>query len=326
MTNADDMKDDGSRADDGKALLDICGQIAKLKSKGVTFELCPEEEAAAYLTDRTYFFKLYAYRTLFERRVGGPRDGEYVGLDFGHLVQLASLDRTLRYTLLPMTLDVEHFARVKLVREVTQRESEDGYSVVSDYIASLNHAERRRREGEIHALEPDAYCGDLTRKYRLPDQMPLWVFLELASFGTFIDLYLFCAKRWDNEEMQHEHYLLRQTKAVRNACAHSSNMINGFARTDALTRPDDSVWLALAETGISRRVRTSKMRNQRLQQITTLLFLHSRTVPEGTSRKHAATNLTRLKSGIDNTLKELSGNDAIRSSFDFLRTLIIEWF
>ena len=66
-----------------KALLDVPAQIAKLKSKGVTFDLCSEQEAAAYLTDRTYFFKLYAYRTLFERRVGGPRDGQYVGLDFG---------------------------------------------------------------------------------------------------------------------------------------------------------------------------------------------------------------------------------------------------
>ena len=83
-----------------KALLDVPAQIAKLKSKGVTFDLCSEQEAAAYLTDRTYFFKLYAYRTLFERRVGGPRDGQYVGLDFGHLQLLASLDRTLRYALL----------------------------------------------------------------------------------------------------------------------------------------------------------------------------------------------------------------------------------
>lgn len=131
---AESQRPDAKRT---KALLDVPAQIAKLKSKGVTFDLCSEQEAAAYLAYRTYFFKLYAYRTLFERRVGGPRDGQYVGLDFGHLKLLASLDRTLRYALLPMTLDVEHFARVKLVREVTEREGEDGYSIVSD--TSIRH-------------------------------------------------------------------------------------------------------------------------------------------------------------------------------------------
>ena len=179
-----------------KPMLTVEQQIAHMKAKGITFELVSEEEAAAYLTDRTYFFKLYAYRTLFERRVGGPRDGQYVGLDFGHLKLLASLDRTLRYALLPMTLDVEHFARVKLVREVTEREGEDGYSIVSDYLASLNHDDRRRRMGEISSFLRDTYSGDLARKYSLPDNMPLWVYLEMASFGSFVDLWLFCARRW----------------------------------------------------------------------------------------------------------------------------------
>lgn len=67
--------EDAREAD--KRKLGIDDQIAKLKSRGVAFELCSEEEAASYLADRTYFFKLYAYRTLFEKRVDGPRDGQY---------------------------------------------------------------------------------------------------------------------------------------------------------------------------------------------------------------------------------------------------------
>ncbi len=46
-------------------------------------------------------------RTLFERRVGKLLDGRYFNLDFGHLRALASLDRDLRYALLPLTLDAE---------------------------------------------------------------------------------------------------------------------------------------------------------------------------------------------------------------------------
>ena len=123
------------------------------------------EDAAEYLSERTYFFKVAAYRSLFEKRVGGPRDGQYIDLDFGHLRALASLDRDLRYVLLPLTLDVEHTARTKLVRIATEREGEDGYALSRDYMAGLNHNERRRREGEINMMGNDLFCGDLVRKY-----------------------------------------------------------------------------------------------------------------------------------------------------------------
>ena len=309
-----------------KVLLDVPAQIAKLKSRGVTFNLCSEEEAATYLADRTYFFKLYAYRTLFEQRVGGEHDGEYVGLDFGHLQRLASLDRTLRYTLLPLTLDVEHFARTKLIREVTRREGEDGYSVVADHLATLNHKQRNRRTGEVGALAEDAYCGALVEKYSLPDNMPLWVYLELVSFGSFISIYLFCAERWNDQEMREEYFQLRQVKAARNAFAHSSNVINGFVRSDTMLDTNALVMRALAEAGISHRVRSTKMRNPRLQQIATLLYLHSRIVPEGTSKSRAKDDVARLESEMTDVLADLPNNDAIRSSFEFLMTLFDKWF
>ena len=66
--------------------------------------------------------------------------------------------------------------------------------------------------------------------------MPIWVLMELFSFGSFIDLYLFCAERWGDREMVHEHYMLRQAKSVRNACAHSSDVLNGVAVVDANDR------------------------------------------------------------------------------------------
>ena len=144
------------------------------------------------LVNRTYFFKLYAYRGMFQRRFGGDLDGQCVGLDFGNLVRLASIDRTMRYVLLPITLDVELFIRVRLVREATEREGEDGHSVVSDYLTSLGHDDRRRRMGEINGFLRDAYSGDLVQKCALPGTMPLWVYLEMAFLGAFIDPWLFC--------------------------------------------------------------------------------------------------------------------------------------
>ena len=315
---------ESSTPERSKPLLATDELIEHLKSKGVTFDLCRESEAIKYLQSKTYYFKITAYRTLFQKRVGGERDGQYVGLDFGRLVELASVDRKLRYTLLPMTLDVEHFARAKLMHRVEESPEEDGYGIVADYMASLNHDNRRRRLAEINMLEPDAYCGDLVRKYR--DDMPVWVFLELISFGSFIDFYLFCAQRWGDSDMNEEHYMLRSVKAARNACAHSSNMVNGFgSSSEAVPTTPASISHALSGAGFSRRVRTSKMSNPRLQQIATLLFLHSKIVPEGTSRERAKADLKALSSDMANALSDLSGNDAVRSSFDFLMTLFEKW-
>lgn len=310
-----------------KPLLVVDQQIEHLKSKGVTFELCSEEDAAEYLSERTYFFKIAAYRTLFEKRVGGACDGQYANLDFGHLKALASLDRDLRYTLLPLTLDVEHAARTKLMRTMTERNDEDGYSIVRDYMASLNHNERRRREGEVGMMGNDLFCGGLVKKYgSKPSDMPIWVLMELFSFGSLINLYLFCAERWDDREMVHEHYMLRQAKSVRNACAHSSDILNGITAVDTRVNADAAIMAALAEIGLSHRVRTAKMKNPRIRQITTLMYLHSRLVTRGSGKGRASADLAGLKNQLSSTAGLIRSNDAIRSSFGFLETLIDSWF
>lgn len=310
-----------------KPLLSIDEQIEHLKSKGVTFDLCSEKEARHYLSDRTYFFKIAAFRVLFRKHIGGKANGQYANLDFGHLQTLASFDRTLRYALLPLTLDVEHAARVKLIHEITERADEDGYSITRDYLLEyLNHNERRRRENEITMLHNDAFSGDIVRKYDDPKSMPIWVIMELFSFGSFISLYLYCAERWNDEEMRNEHYMLRQAQFVRNACAHSSNICNGFAASDSNIATNITIQNALARTGLSHRVRTTKMRNPRLKQIATLLYLHSQMVSEGTGRTRAMYDLQQLSNQIDAVLEKLTNNDPVRSSLSFLKTLIDSWF
>jgi hypothetical protein len=182
-----------------------------LKQKGVSFELCAEAEAARILAGQDHYFRLAAYRVLFPKRVGGPRDGQYAGLDFGHLVDLAAIDRELRGFLLPLTLDVENSAKTRLIERITEKPGEDGYSILSDYLAALNHGDRNRREGELRRLQNDAYLGPLVSRYPI-GEMLAWVFLELSSFGAFADFYLFCANRWSDSRMRDEHYMLRRSK------------------------------------------------------------------------------------------------------------------
>lgn len=215
---------------DRKPILTIEQQIEHLKQKGVAFELCSEEEAADYLRDKCNFFKLASYRKLFSKYEGGPRDGRYVDLDFGQLRLLAALDQELRHALLGMTLDIEHFQKVTLLREMEDR-GEDGYAIVADYMASLTTANREYRLRELKMSGRSPYSSSLYAKYS--GDMPAWAFLELTSFGTLIDFVRFCARRWGDRRLEASHYDLKRVKSVRNCAAHGSCLINCFAERGA---------------------------------------------------------------------------------------------
>lgn len=299
-------------------------QIAYLKEKGVGFTVTSETEALHYLMEKNTFFKLISYRKLFPVRRGGAHDGEYAGLEFAYLQDLASIDQHMRYAFLPMTLDIEHFAKVGVVNRVGILEGEDGYSIVEDYLASLSSSERKRRYRELDMARFDSCNASLVEKYR--EDMPVWVFLELVSFGTLIDFYLFCANRWSDVAMKEEHYLLRQVKSLRNSAAHSSNMLLGLGEKGTSLATSKMVSEALSQTGLGRRTRTSKMTNPRLQQVATFLYTYRRFVVGETSRINAEKSLGTLVMKIDEHENYYKNNDTIRSSFDFLKALLDAWF
>jgi abortive infection bacteriophage resistance protein len=310
--------------DNRKPKLTVEEQIEHLKSKGVTFDLCDEDEAMRILSEQDHYFRLAAYRVLFPKRVGGAHDGEYAGLDFGHLVDLAGIDQELRGFLLPLTLDVESAAKTKLVGKITEDRNEDGYSIFAEYLAHLNHADRNRRKGEISRLENDAYLGPLVARYPI-DEMPAWVFLELSSFGAFTNFYLFCAERWDNAEMKDDHYLLRRANSLRNAAAHSSAIINGLGiSSNAPTRYPASVARALGNAGVSKRLRRSKMRNPRVLQMTVFAYTYARFVPQEKQR-HVHERLCSLETRANEHSDWYSKNTTIISAYDFLSKVFETW-
>ena len=182
---------------DRKPILAIEQQIEHLKQKGVAFELCSEEEAADYLRDKCNFFKL-ASTANSSRNTRSPRDGRYVDLDFGQLRLLAALDQELRHALLGMTLDIEHFQKVTLLREMEDR-GEDGYAIVADYVASLTTANREYR---LRAQDERPQPPTARASTRSTGDMPAWAFLELTSFGTLIDFVRFCARRWGDRRLE----------------------------------------------------------------------------------------------------------------------------
>lgn len=301
-----------------KPLLTVEQQIAHMRSKGIAFDLCGEPEAAAYLREKCQFFRVYAYRKLFDRHIGGPRDGQYVGLDFGHLKQLSGLDRRLRDALLPMTLDVEHFAKVRLLAAAEDR-GEDGYALVRDYLASVSTRQRSYLESELDHRESDPYAGDIVRKYRR--EMPLWVFVEVVSFGALLGMMRFCAGRWEDDDLTRIHYLLKKVKSVRNFCAHGACSLNDLSGGGRRERVPVALSKAMAEAGIPKRLRSKRLESPRMVQICTLLYAFSIMVPEGGVRSDRAGTLRELFAFADAEGATLPPQNQAVAALAFLKRL-----
>lgn len=79
--------------------------------------------------------KLASYRANYDKcSENSQRKGQYQNLDFGYLKELSTIDMHLRYIIIEMCLDIEHFIKVRLVSAVTDTPDEDGYNVVKKYL------------------------------------------------------------------------------------------------------------------------------------------------------------------------------------------------
>lgn len=64
------------------------------------------------------------------------------------LTDLSIIDMLLRAELLPMTLDIEHFSKIKLVG-VLEEHDEDGYSIIEDYFAACDSEKSKVRSNSV---------------------------------------------------------------------------------------------------------------------------------------------------------------------------------
>lgn len=309
---------------DEKRWLTINEQIAHLRARGVQFEKMDEAAAREQLQQENNFFRLTAYRKNYPKHPGGPRQGQYVRLDVAYLVDLAEIDRVLRDLVLGMALDVEHSVKMEIL-QLAEAHHEDGYSMVHDFAAGLDEKERRILDGEIARNRHNTYCGGLVSKY--DGHFPVWVFLELLSFGKLCSFYRFCAQRHERPEMLKNHYRLRMCQTLRNAAAHNSCILNDLGGRSTRIKTDPVINREIAAIpGMSKAFRVSKMKNERVQQLATLLYTYR--LMEG---QHASWQLEQRKMAlfVERLRKNehfYDDNELLRNTFDFIRLLIDNWY
>lgn len=309
---------------DEKKKLSIEEQIGHLKQKGITFNYCSEEMARNYLKNNNYFFKIRAYRKNYPKHTDGKNKGKYINLDFQYLIDLAVLDMQLRYLLIPIALDVEHYVRMQLVRYV-ETIDEDGYSIVKDYFDSLTEDRRNAFLLEMERNKENIYCGAISEKY--DGKYPVWAFVEIISFGRLVSFYNFCANRFQDKGMKNNYYRLMACKEIRNAAAHNNCILNELQSGTARYQSDNDVNRALMQIkGVTKTIRKRKMSNARVQQIVTLLYTHKTMVTSQSVLQKESEKLNDFTKRMLKNIDYYQDNDVIKTTLNFLKMVIDNWY
>ena len=313
--------------EDKKPKLSIKEQIEHLKKKGVRFEYMSEDEAFKYLSENNNYFKLRAYRKNFEKYSAGEKADTYINLDFAMLKDLAIIDMRLRYALIELSLDIEHFEKVKLLKRISESD-DDGYNVVEKYLDFLKEDGKGKYESlmaDIHRNNGSEYCGDLLKKY--DDNYPAWVFAEVLPFGGLISFLKFCGEFFDDAELKDDVYLLYDVKRIRNAAAHNNCIIYNLQLNTSKHKTNYNVNRFLSnELGFGKDLRDRRMSNAVIRDIVTLLYTHKMLVCSEGVHNARAKSLNAVMERVFKNKNYYDGNDLITATFNFLFKIIDKMF
>lgn len=263
-----------------KKLLSVDELIEHMKNKGITFDEVSEDDAKEFLQKNNYYMKLASYRSNYEKCLSGKREGKYKKLDFGYLKELSTLDMYLRYIIIEMCLDIEHAIKVKLVNAVTNNPAEDGYDIVRKFIAK---DENFRVLKNIRSHKSGEYCKDLIAKYY--PYFPVWVFVELISFG---DLIYFCSFYEEIYGVQIVNNMFMNTvRDMRNAAAHSNCILNKMTeRIDSTKQVNSEISNFIKDMdGISKTSRANNLKYKFTNNFITLLYVYDTLMSESSKQK-----------------------------------------
>ena len=294
-----------------------------MRSKGITTNYSTDQEIIEYLTNNTYFYKIASYRKNYDKFLEGSHKGQYIGLDFEYLKDLAIIDMHLRELMLVMTINIEHYTKLKILNLVEEKK-ENTYEILEDFKNNLPIDRQQRLLNELERNQYNTYAKGLYARYGTT--YPLCAFLEVISFGTLNEFVLYLSKRYQMQYIKDIHFLLKSCKNIRNAAAHGSPILNDLHTTKP-SHAHHEIKQSLNEIpSLTARSIRKKLRNIRIKEIVTVLYTHKILVSSKGIDEHISLKLNHFVKRLNRNQSYYQNNDLLRSNFNFLTTVIEFWY
>lgn len=181
-------------------------------------------------------------------------------------------------------------------------------------------------ERSISYLGDSNYTRDLANKYGRREDMYVWNYLELVSFGGIIALYKFYfydLKKGQSRKAGSVKQLLFPVKALRNAAAHNGNVMNTIGQR--LQKPVGAIATAAREElEINRELVALTRRFPVVHDFTALVLCLDRIVDDADARSEKAASLRTLRerflAHIDYFEKQIELDQGIRMLGEVMRS------
>ena len=234
---------------------------------GITFNIMDEQTAQEFLQKNNYFFRLKQYTEICTEKT---KSGKYQYLDFGHLVELSTIDMFLRKLLLKMTIDLEHYLKVNLVNDCQTNPDDDGYGVVKAFFEKEPYIQKTVEKGNNFSC----YSGmDIDQCLAYP---AVWNVVELLGFHDFTYFYSFYYEYFHLKSEFKSH--IDSIRRIRNAAAHNSCMLCNFKPGKYPFDPEISFELAGANLGVSPGTITANLKIPLINDFAVMLSVYTRLI------------------------------------------------
>ena len=286
-----------------KPMLCVNEMISYLKNKNIKFEYISESDALKYLKDNNNYYNLTSYKHNFDKypMPAGKFEGRFLDLDFAYLKDLSIIDYRVRLVLFKMIINIEHYLKIKILNTIENIDEEDGYRIVNLYLDKDFNSDKfpKKLHNSIFKKVGSEYYQKIFSKYDLDkdkklENIPIWEFLEIITFGELVNFYEFYTKEYGLREESKDVYILRDIVKLRNAVAHNSCILSDLVSKDNNYPVSYKIVNYLKKCSIGKEMRNNKLTNSKIRQITYTLYMFNEIVTSDGIKENVRKDINKL--------------------------------
>ena len=314
-----------------KPMLCVDEMISYLKNKNIKFEYISESDALKYLKDNNNYYNLTSYKHNFEKYMfDGKFIDKYIDLDFAYLKDLSIIDYRVRLVLFKMIINIEHYLKMKILNTIENIDEEDGYRIVNLYLDKDFNNDKfpKKLHNSIFKKVGSEYYQKIFSKYDIDkdkklENIPIWEFLEIITFGELVNFYEFYTKEYGLREESKDVYILRDIVKLRNAVAHNSCILSDLVSKDNNYPVSYKIVNYLKKCSIGKEMRNNKLTNSKIRQITYTLYMFNEIVTSDGIKENVRKDINKLfYNRIIYHKKYYNNNELLKSVYSYFEKII----
>ena len=318
-----------------KPMLCVDEMISYLKNKNIKFEYISESDALKYLKDNNNYYNLTSYKHNFEKYMfDGKFIDKYIDLDFAYLKDLSIIDYRVRLVLFKMIINIEHYLKMKILNTIENIDEEDGYRIVNLYLDKDFNNDKfpKKLHNSIFKKVGSEYYQKIFSKYDIDkdkklENIPIWEFLEIITFGELVNFYEFYTKEYRLREESKDVYILRDIVKLRNAVAHNSCILSDLGNKDNNYPVSYKIINFLESCDVGKEMRIKKLSNSRIKQITYVLYMFNEIVTSDGIKENVINEINDLFYNRIIYHKEYyNNNELLKSVYSYFEKIIEKFY